>query len=140
MQNQAAAVRAKKPARILVLEDNETARFVFRAVLEPQGYTVVDVIDEEEAMRILECEEESFDLMIADVVLRAEYGADTTKRIAKMRPSMPILFTSGFPLLTLLNRGLITGDQLPSRKTAFLEKPFRAEQLLDKIRDLIEPA
>lgn len=125
-------------ARILVLEDNEAARFVFRAVLEPVGYAIVDVKDEAEALHIFEAAEERFDLLIADVVLRAPYGAITAKRIAEMRPEMPILFTSGFPLATLLNRGLMAPDQLPSRKTDFLEKPFKAQQLLDKVREMIE--
>jgi len=80
---------------------------------------------------------ERFDLLIADVVLRAAYGADTAKRLAKMRPDVPILFTSGFPLATLLNRGLLDPDQLPSRKTAFLEKPFKAAELVDIVRELI---
>ena len=70
-----------------MLEDNETARFVFRAVLEPAGYIIVDVIDETEALHICELADESFDLLIADVVLRAEYGTDTAKRIAKIRRS-----------------------------------------------------
>jgi two-component system, cell cycle response regulator CpdR len=125
------------PFRILVLEDNETARFVFRAVLEPAGYQVVDVADETEAIQMFASADERFDLLIADVVLRAAYGADTAKRLAEMRPDVPILFTSGFPLATLLNRGLLDPDQLPSRKTAFLEKPFKATQLVDRVRELI---
>jgi len=76
-------------------------------------------------------------LLIADVVLRAEYGTETVKQIARMRPDLPILFTSGFPLDTLLNRGLLAPAQLPSSKTAFLEKPFKAEQLRDKVKELI---
>jgi two-component system cell cycle sensor histidine kinase/response regulator CckA len=123
--------------RILVLEDNETARFVFRAVLEPVGYTVVDVEDETEAIQMFASPDERFDLLVADVVLRAAYGADTARRLAKMRPDVPILFTSGFPLATLLNRGLLAPDQLPSRKTAFLEKPFKAAELVDRVRELI---
>src|SRR5438067_1615022 len=70
MQDQAVALEGKKPIRILVLEDNDTARFVFRAVLEPLGYAIVDVVDETEAIRICECVDERFDLLIADVVLR----------------------------------------------------------------------
>lgn len=46
----------------MVLEDNETARFVFRAVLEPAGYAIVDVIDEAEALRICERRDEPFSL------------------------------------------------------------------------------
>jgi len=41
MQHQAAARQVEKSTRILVLEDNESARFVFRAVLEPAGYESV---------------------------------------------------------------------------------------------------
>jgi CheY-like chemotaxis protein len=137
VQNQAEALEGKKPFRILVLEDNEAARFGFRAVLEPMGFAVVDAQDETEVVRLFECADEWFDLLIADVVLRAAYGADTARRLAKMRPYVPILFTSGFPLATLLNRGLLAPDQLPSRKTAFLEKPFRAGALLDKVHELI---
>ena len=137
MLNESVGLQEKMAFRILVLEDNETARFVFRAVLEPAGYTVVDVQDETEAINMFVCADERFDLLIADVVLRAAYGAETAKRLAKMRPEVPILFTSGFPLATLLNRGLLAPDQLPSRKTAFLEKPFKAGELLDKVRELI---
>jgi len=139
MQSQAAALQREKPPRILVLEDNETARFVFRAVLEPQGYEVVDVIGESEAVRICERGEESFDLLIADVVLRAAYGAVTAKRIAELYPELPILFTSGFPLETLLNRRLLAPEQLPAAKIAFLAKPFSADQLLNKVHELVAP-
>ena len=137
MQGQAVALEGKKPLRILVLEDNDTARFVFRAVLEPLGYAIVDVVDETEAIRICECAEERFDLLIADVVLKATYGTVTAKRIALMRPDMPILFTSGFPLSLLQNRGVMERDQPPSSKIDFLEKPFMAEQLRDRVRALI---
>lgn len=139
MQSEAAALEEKKPARILVLEDNETARFVFRAVLEPQGYEVVDVIGESEAVRICERGEECFDLLIADVVLRGAHGTVTAKRIAELYPEMPILFTSGFPLETLLNRRLLAPEQLPTTKIAFLAKPFSADQLLNKVHELVAP-
>jgi len=139
MQSEAAALEEKKPARILVLEDNETARFVFRAVLEPQGYEVVDVIGESEAVRICERGQECFDLLIADVVLRGAHGTVTAKRIAELYPEMPILFTSGFPLETLLNRRLLAPEQLPTTKIAFLAKPFSADQLLNKVNELVAP-
>jgi len=139
MQHQAAARQVEKPTRILVLEDNESARFVFRAVLEPQGYEVVDAIGALEAVRICEGGEENFDLLIADVVLRTANGPVTAKRIAELYPNMPILFTSGFPLETLLNRRLLTPEQLPGAKILFLAKPFSAGQLLNKVRKLIAP-
>jgi CheY-like chemotaxis protein len=123
----------------LVLEDNESARFVFRAVLEPQGYEVVDAIGETEAVRICEGGEGNFDLLIADVVLRAANGAVTAKRIAELNPEMPILFTSGFPLETLVNRRLLTSEQLPAARICFLAKPFSAGQLLSKVRELVAP-
>ena len=139
MQSQAAAFQREKPPRILVLEDNETARFVFRAVLEPQGYDVVDAIGESEALRICEGGEECFDLLIADVVLRAAHGTVTAQRIAELYPEMPILFTSGFPLETLLNRRLLAPEELPTVKIAFLAKPFSADQLLNKVHELVAP-
>ena len=139
MQSQAVALQREEPPRILVLEDNESTRFVFRAVLEPQGYEVVDVIGESEAVRICVRGEECFDLLIADVVLRAAHGTVTAKRIAELYPAMPILFTSGFPLETLLNRRLLAPEQLPSAKMAFLAKPFSADQLLNKVHELVAP-
>jgi CheY-like chemotaxis protein len=137
MQEQAALAAGKKPVRILVLEDNPSARFVFRAVLEPMGYDVVEATNETDAVSICGSMDEPLDLLIADVVLRATYGTETSKRIAKMRPGMPILFTSGFPIATLQNRGLMSPDQLPQRKTSFLRKPFTADELREKVRELI---
>ena len=126
--------------RILLLEDNEDARFVFRAVLEMKGYVVADVTDEAAAIRMCECLDERFDLLIADVMLRGKHGTGTAKLIATLRPEMPILFTSGCPLETLLNRGLLSEDQLPSTKIAFLPKPFKADELWAKVRELLAAA
>lgn len=128
------------PIRILLLEDNDDARFVFRAVLEMKGYEIVDVNGEAAAIRICESVDERFDLLIADVMLRGKHGTGTAKTIAALRPEMPILFTSGFPLETLLNRGLLSVDQLPSTKIAFLPKPFKADELWSKVRDLLAAA
>jgi hypothetical protein len=56
-----------------------------------------------------------------------------------LNPEMPILFTSGFPLETLVNRRLLTSEQLPAARICFLAKPFSAGQLLSKVRELVAP-
>jgi len=39
----------------------------------------------------------------------------------------------------LLNRRLLAPEQLPTTKIAFLAKPFSADQLLNKVNELVAP-
>ena len=50
---------------------------------------------------------------------------------------MPILFVSGAPMYAWDGSDVRNFQQLPPDRTDFLEKPFRASVLLDKVSGLL---
>src|SRR6185295_2894379 len=66
-----AAAQAAAPAsgeeRILLVEDEPGVRKFVRAMLEKQGYSVIDSVDTDEALRIAADERVAIDLLLTDV-------------------------------------------------------------------------
>jgi two-component system cell cycle sensor histidine kinase/response regulator CckA len=120
---------------ILILEDFEQSRFVIRAVLENAGHCVLEAANESEALAACEQPEQRIDLLISDVLLADKYGTDIAVQIAALRPQMPILFISGYPIEEVHNRSLPKSKQPAAIE--FLQKPFDPEQLLAKVRELM---
>ena len=119
----------------LVLEDDETSRFVLRTILEHAGFKVLVSGQAAEAIDMCRLHPGSIAIMVSDVVLRGSGGPDTVRQIQALQPEMAILFVSGYPLEDLENRGLLLPPFAKNR--SYLQKPFTAQSLLTAIRQLI---
>jgi two-component system cell cycle sensor histidine kinase/response regulator CckA len=122
---------------ILILEDNEQARFVIRAMLENASYSVVEAASEPDAIAVCGRAEQRIDLLVSDVILSSAKGTDAAERISALRPGLPILFISGYGVEDLVSRGLLDPDRFPSNRVSFLQKPFQPQLFLDHIAKLI---
>ena len=122
---------------ILILEDNEQARFVIRAMLEDAGYKVVEAASEPDAIAVCGLGEQRIDLLVSDVILSSAKGTDAAERILALRPGLPILFISGYGVEDLVSRGLLDSDRFPSNCVSFLQKPFQPQLFLDHIEKLM---
>jgi two-component system, cell cycle sensor histidine kinase and response regulator CckA len=123
----------------LVLEDDETSRFVLRTILEHAGFQVLSSAQAADAIEVCRVHPGSISIMVSDVVLRGSGGPDTVRQIQAVQPDMAILFVSGYPLEDLENRGLV----LPlafAKNRSFLQKPFTAQSLLTAVRQLTSQA
>lgn len=82
-------------ALVLVAEDDEDTRFLFRTMLEIRGYRVVEAADGEEAVRLAEGARP--DLILMDGSLPRVDGFDATRRIRRAGHAarVPIVFISG---------------------------------------------
>ena len=121
----------------LVLEDNETGRFVLRAILEHHGFAVLESATAPEAIRQSREYPTPIHLLIADVVLRSVGGMEVIRQLKQQRPELACLFVSGYPLDQLLNRGLIESEFFSASGAAFLQKPFAASTLMRVVDRLL---
>jgi CheY-like chemotaxis protein len=117
---------------LLVVEDEDTVRALTLRVLADAGYAVVAARHGEEALELIR--QMPIDLVISDVVMPGMGGAELAERLATERPGLPLVFMSGY-----------TGDDvarlgLGSAEERFLQKPFAAESLLHKVRELLDAA
>jgi two-component system, cell cycle sensor histidine kinase and response regulator CckA len=114
---------------LLVVEDEEAVRTLARRTLEEAGYRVLVAANGRSALELLTAT--AVDLVLCDVVLPEMSGHELGRRIASIRPGLPILYMSGYPGLEVVERGLIAPD------APFIEKPFTAAGLASSVRGLL---
>ncbi|KQM77366.1 PAS domain-containing protein [Xylophilus sp. Leaf220] len=84
------------PARILVVEDNNTVGQFSTAVLQDLGYRTHWAHDAQEALALLEADHERFDLVFSDVIMPGMNGVELAQAIRQRWPGLPVVLTSGY--------------------------------------------
>ncbi|HTS32011.1 MAG TPA: response regulator [Bryobacteraceae bacterium] len=115
---------------ILVVEDSSSVRRMICAMLEQNGYNCLEAGDGVEALRVLD-EGNEVVLVLTDVIMPNMDGAELARHLARTRPSLRILFMSGYVEDSVLR---------PLGKTGslFLAKPFTAALLQEKIQQALD--
>ena len=114
---------------VLVVEDDPSMRRMAERILRRAGYAVTTSPGGRDALRKLEAEEH-FDLLLTDVVMPEMSGTELAGRAAALYPDLRILLMSGY--VDRPGVGPVEDD------AELLEKPFRAEDLLAKVREVLE--
>lgn len=112
---------------ILLVEDERTIRELSRRILERQGYAVLLAQDGIDALAIEASHSSPIHLLLTDIVMPGLSGPDLAQRLVHRRPTMKVLYMSGFARLPL-------AFETMNERTGFLQKPFTPETLSSKIR------
>ena len=121
-------------ARILVIDDEELARFTIREILEGSAHVVTEASDGIEGMRCLQAD--AFDIAITDMVMPQQEGSKTIEAIKDFAPSVKVIAISGGGRVNNvdhLDRAMAAGAD------AILKKPFTYEEFLDTVENLLVP-
>lgn len=117
---------------ILLVDDAAPLRGLTRRLLEDCGYTVLDSGDPAEALRIAGQHKGPLPLLITDVIMPGFSGPVLAERLVATRPETKVLYASGYADDAAVKHGMIGPDR------AFLEKPFTRDDLIRKVRDLLD--
>ncbi len=116
---------------ILLVEDEELVRQMAVLTLERRGYQVLVARDGTDAVARANAHAGAIDLLVADLVMPRLGGEELAHALRQTRPKMRVLYMSGY------------GDQgrvpLVGRDEAFLQKPYVATALADKVREALGP-
>jgi len=127
------ADEAKTRGTILVADDQGYVRDVVTAMLEREGYSVVQVEDGLEAVRHVREHPGGVTLALLDYMMPHMDGLQALREIRRLEPRMPIIVSSGFAGAEALSE---TGQDAPS---AFLRKPYRLSDLADALQSVLGP-
>jgi two-component system cell cycle sensor histidine kinase/response regulator CckA len=117
---------------VLVVEDEQAVRFLMRVVLERAGYKVFDATNPAQAESLFEENVNRYDLLVTDVTMPGSSGPELFERLTRRRPDLKVLYVSGYTDDTIVHQGQL----LPG--VEFLQKPFTADALNRKVREVLD--
>lgn len=114
---------------ILVAEDEEKLRATVVDILQSLGYKVYQAANGLEAVEIFKEKSEEIDLALLDIVMPILSGYDAMKEIIKIKPSVKVIFATGYSL-NGLNINIMGFD--------IIQKPYFYETLAVKVREVLD--
>jgi len=125
-------LRIKKGNRkrtILVVDDEGFLVDILFEVLDSHGYSVLTATSGEEALKIAK-KAETIDLVLTDLMMKPMNGIVLADQLKQTNPQIKVLFMSGYTEDYLR-------ENLGIHNVPFLVKPISADNLLEKIPELL---
>lgn len=116
---------------VLLVEDEQMVRTLVRHILEALSFNVLEAESGCEALEICKAYVDPVHLLISDVVMPQMSGPQLSLEVIKKWPDIGILFMSGY------DENIMANHDLPGNKALFLQKPFSAEALGFKVREML---
>lgn len=121
--------RAAAPPRetILLVEDEPAVRQLFAQALMRAGYRVYEARNGQEAMKVFDQYGDTVDLLLTDMRMPYMGGVELAQHLRARRRTLKLLCVSGYP-----------GGGEPELTADFLAKPFSRDDLLAKVREILD--
>ncbi|MRR57781.1 MAG: response regulator [Deltaproteobacteria bacterium] len=117
---------------ILLAEDDDIIRGLYKKLLEKKGYKVITAGDGEDAVNKFQEHRAHVKLVILDMVLPKRNGLAAFTSISRMEPGIKAIFMTGYNADSLEENWLWDG------KSTLLTKPVHPNTLLSKVRALLD--
>ncbi len=117
---------------ILVVDDEKKIRKICKENLNLLGYSVITADSGVRAIEIYRKKAKLIDIVVLDMIMPALSGKDTYERLKQINPDVKVLLASGYTLEGQAKEILDSGCN------AFIQKPFKIEQLSTMIRKVLE--
>ncbi len=117
-------------SRILVIDDDELIRSLFKETLEEQGHKVVTASTGAEG---IECVKQwDFDLVFLDLKLPETDGAELLKQMRLAKPELPVTIITGYPGSEMMERALKQGP------FGVMNKPFDSPDIINAVSSFLK--
>jgi CheY-like chemotaxis protein len=112
---------------ILLVEDEPAVRQLFMLALTRAGYRVFEARNGQEALKMFDQHGDSIDLLLTDLRMPYMGGAELAQHLRARRKSLKLIAISGY-----------AGPTEHELDADFLAKPFSREDLLAKVREVLD--
>ena len=117
-----------KTRTILVVDDDESIRFLYREELEEEGYRLITAADGEEALR--KVRRDKPDLITLDIRMPGMDGIEVLHRIREMDKEIPVIMSTAY--------GEYRSDFKVWASDAYVIKTANLAELKETIKRLLE--
>jgi len=123
--------RSRAAECVLVVEDDADVRSYVVETLRTLGYSVLEAMDAEEALRMLR-EHKSVNLLLTDVVMPGMNGRKLAEEAKQHQAALKVLYMTGYSRNAIVHQGrLDPGVDL-------IQKPLTSEQLAAAVRKVLD--
>ena len=119
-----------RPARLLIVDDDENIRKVLTAILEEEGYNVESSSTGKKA--IVKVQNTFYNLALIDIRLPDMEGIELLTRLPETTPRIRKLIITGYPTLQNAINAVNKGAD------AYIIKPFDVKKVLEQITEELE--
>ena len=123
---------ASKGATILVIDDEEAIRLLFKATLEELGHRVIVAENGLEGLELVK--QQDFDLVFLDLKMLGMVGDELFGRIKAIKPRLPVTITTGYPDSDMMKRALAQGP------FGVMNKPFSGSDIVAAVNNFLQVA
>jgi two-component system, cell cycle sensor histidine kinase and response regulator CckA len=116
-------------ATILVVDDEPALLEVTGRILRKNGYSTLQARTYEQALSLASSSD--FQLLLTDSMMPGMTGATLAELITEMKPGVPVLHMSGY------TAGVLDPERIRDGELPFIQKPFTAPALLEKVRTVL---
>jgi two-component system cell cycle sensor histidine kinase/response regulator CckA len=117
---------------VLIVEDEDGVRELMWKILTEHGHTVLEARHGRDALTVAAGHHHPIQLLLTDVVMPEMGAGELADQMRAQRPDLKVLFVSGYTNDEVVRRGVNRKD------AAFLQKPFTAEELMRKVRQVLD--
>jgi len=117
---------------VLFVDDEDIIIEVAEELFKELGYKVLIARGGKEAIEVYEKNKDRIDIVILDMIMPDMSGSDTYDRLKEIDPEIKVLLSSGYSVdgqaTEIINRGC----------KGFIQKPFKMEELSQKLRAILD--
>ena len=116
-------------AAILVIDDEESVRLLFKQTLEEEGHRVVAAENGFDGLE--QVKQQDFDLVFLDLKMPGMVGDELFGRIKAIKPRLPVTIISGYPDSGMMKRAMAQGP------FGVMGKPFGAQDIITAVANFL---
>ncbi|GEM_PF-2276706 len=118
--------------RILIVDDEESYRQIYKDVLVSYGYTVYAAQDGEEAFALYEKHRSEIDLVVSDLMMPRMNGEELFQKLHALNPSVKVILATGAIDLKAETEFLNLGVR------NIIMKPFSLDEVMTAVRKALD--
>ena len=120
---------AETKTNILVVDDDETIRSLFKETLEGIGHEVATIENSSKGLQLIK--QQDFTMVFLDLKMPDMDGAELFRQIKAIRPQLPVIIITGYPNSDIMARALV---HVPF---ALMNKPFNAVDIITAVNTFL---
>lgn len=115
--------------RILVIDDEDIIRSLFKTILKEEGHIVVTASTGAEGIQYVK--QRDFDLVFLDLKLPDMDGAEVLREIKNVRPTLLVTIVTGYPGSEMMEKALKEGP------LGVMNKPFSDSDIIAAVNSFV---